>query len=87
MDGGVADMYTQYMKLISVKVSEKAYSAFREYAGRRGRAVAEVIREAMDVYLDQRIHPSAELRRMPTTSKPKLKRPWSKEEIQKEILG
>ena len=75
------------MKLISIKVSEKAYSQFKEYAGRRGRAVAEVIREAMDFYLDNRINPSAELRRMPTSSKPKLKRRWSKEEIQEEILG
>ncbi len=80
-------IYDRYMKLISIKVSEKAYGQFKEYAGRRGRAVAEVIREAMDFYLDNRIHPSAELRRMPTSSKPKLKRRWSKEEIQEEILG
>jgi len=80
-------MYNRYMKLISIKVSEKAYARFREYANRRGRAVAEVIREAMDYYIDNRIDASTELRRMPTSSKPKLKRRWSKEEIQEEMLG
>jgi hypothetical protein len=75
------------MKLISLKVSEKAYAQFQEYASLRGRPVAEVIREAMDLYVDQKIQPSARLRRMPTTSKPKLKRRWTQEEIQEEILG
>jgi len=75
------------MKLISIKVSEKAYSDFKDYAEHRGRAVAEVIREAMDFYIDHKIHAVTKLRRMPTTAKPKLKRRWSKEEIQEELLG
>ena len=75
------------MRLISIKVAEKAYSEYKEYAAHRGRPVAEVIREAMDFYLDQRIHPATKLRKMPTTSKPKLKRRWSKEEVQEELLG
>ena len=75
------------MKLISLKVSEKAYSQFQDYASRRGRPVAEVLREAMDMYVDQRIQPAARLRRMPTTSKPRLKRRWTREEIHEELLG
>ena len=75
------------MKLISIKVSEKAYSQFKGYAEGRGRPVAEVIREAMDLYVDQRIQPAARLTRMPTTSKPKLKRRWTRDEIQEELLG
>jgi len=75
------------MKLISIKVSEQAYAKFQHYADHRGRPVAEIIREAMDLYIDQKIHNATKLRRMPTTSKPKLKRRWSKEEIQEEMLG
>ena len=75
------------MKLISLKVSEKAYADFKHYADHRGRAVAEVIRDAMDFYLDNRIHAVTKLKKMPTTSKPRLKRRWSKEEIQEELLA
>jgi hypothetical protein len=75
------------MKLISIKVSDKAYSQFKDYAGHRGRAVAELIREAMDFYIDNKIRPVTTLKRMPTTSKPKLKRRWSKEQVQEEMLG
>ena len=75
------------MRLISIKVSEKAYTEFQDYAEHRGRPVTEIIREAMDLYIDEHIHNATKLRRMPTTSKPKLKRRWSKEEVQEEMLG
>ena len=76
-----------YMKLISIKVSEKAYSEFKDYAAHRGRPVAEVVREAMDFYIDRQIRSARKMRRLPTTSKPKLKRRWTKEEIHEEMLG
>jgi hypothetical protein len=41
----------------------------------------------MDLYSNERIRPARVLHRMPTTSKPKLKRRWKKEEIQEELLG
>ena len=75
------------MKVISINVSDKAYGQFKEFAEHRGRAVAEVIREAMDLYIDQKIQTVTRMKRMPTTSKPKLKRRWSREEIQGEMLG
>ena len=75
------------MKLISIKVSEKAYAEFKVYAAHRGRPVAEVMREAMDLYIDQQIRSASKLRQIPTTSKPKLKRRWTREEVQEEMLG
>ena len=80
-------MYNTCMKLISVHVSEKAYLQFKSYAAQRSRAVAELIREAMDLYVDQKIAPARKLHKMPTTSKPKLKRRWTKEEVEEEMFG
>ena len=75
------------MRTISINVSEKAYLEFKSFGELRGRPVAELIREAMDMYTDERIRPARVLRRMPTTGKPKLRRRWTKEEIQEEMLG
>ena len=75
------------MKLISIKVSEKAYAEIKEYAQHRGRPVAEVIRDAMDYYIDRQVHTAKTLRRMPTVSGPKLKKRWTKEEIETEMFS
>ncbi len=75
------------MKLISIHVSEKTYGEFRKYAEHQDRPVAELIREAMEFYRERKIQPQTALKRMPTAAKPKLKRRWTREEIQKELLG
>ncbi len=75
------------MKLISVYVSAKTYSEFKSYAEAEDRPVAELIREAMELYRNSRIRPPRQLSEMPTTAKPKLKRRWTREEIQEELLG
>ena len=46
------------MKTITVNVSEPVYREFQEYARQRDRKTAELIREAMEFYRDQTIHPS-----------------------------
>jgi len=75
------------MKAISVYVSEKTYSEFKKYAEGQDRPVAELIREAMELYRSSRIGPLRQLTKLPTTAKPKLKRRWTREEIQEELLG
>ncbi len=75
------------MKVISVYVSAKTYSEFKKHAEAQDRPVAELIREAMELYRSSRIRPQRQLTMMPTTAKPKLKRRWSREEIQEELLG
>jgi hypothetical protein len=75
------------MKTISLYVSEKTYTEFKKYAEHQERPVAEVIREAMELYRDSRIQPRTSLRRMPISRKPKLKRRWTRGEIQEELLG
>ncbi|RPJ56777.1 MAG: ribbon-helix-helix protein, CopG family [Acidobacteria bacterium] len=75
------------MKVISVYVSENTYAKFKEYAEAQDRPVAELIREAMELYRSSRIQPRRQLTVLPTTAKPKLKRRWTREEIQEELLG
>jgi len=75
------------VKLISVHVSTKTYSEFKKYAEAQDRPVAELIREAMELYRTSRIGRLRQLTNMPTTAKPKLKRRWTREEIQEELLG
>ncbi len=75
------------MKAISIYVSEKTYTEFKKYAQDQDRPVAELIREAMELYRERRIQPQASLKRMPTSAKPRLKRRWTREEIQEELLG
>jgi Arc/MetJ-type ribon-helix-helix transcriptional regulator len=45
------------MKTISVNISEPVYKDFIEHARRTDRTAAELIREAMELFRDQRIRP------------------------------
>lgn len=49
------------MKTISVNVSEPVYEDFMQYARRTDRTAAELIREAMELFRNQRIHPRTSL--------------------------
>jgi hypothetical protein len=74
------------MRVISVYVSEKTYAEFKRYAQNVDRPVAELIREAMESYRSNRIQSQTMLKRMPVSSGPKLKRRWTREEIQEELF-
>jgi len=75
------------MKPISIYVADQTYAEFRKYARQVDRPVAELIREAMEWYRTNRIQPQAALEHMPVSSRPRLKRRWTREEIQEELLG
>jgi hypothetical protein len=49
------------MKTISVNVSEPVYEDFMEHAQRTDRTAAELIREAMDLFRNERIRPRTSL--------------------------
>lgn len=44
------------MKPITINVSESVYRDFQEYAKRKDRKAAELIREAMELYREKKIH-------------------------------
>ncbi len=50
------------MKTITVNVSEPVYENFKEYAKRVDRKTSELIREAMELYQQTRIHRKTTLR-------------------------
>ena len=49
------------MRTITVNVSEPVYREFQEYARRHDRKTSELIREAMQSYLDSHIRPRPSL--------------------------
>lgn len=50
------------MKAITINVSEPVYRDFQDYARRRDRTTSELIREAMELYRQQRIRSRTTLR-------------------------
>ena len=46
------------MKPITINVSEITYSEFQKHAKRQDRKTAEIIREAMELYREEKIHDS-----------------------------
>ena len=54
--------YVNYMKTITVNVSELVYEEFQDFAKRHGRTAAELIREAMETYSRSAIRSGTSLR-------------------------
>ena len=50
------------MKTITINVSESVYEAFREHARRTDRKASELIREAMELYRQERLERRTSLR-------------------------
>ncbi len=63
------------MKTITVNVSEPVYRAFQQYAREHDRTAAELIREALAVYSEQRLQPRKSLRELQPLSLGKVLRP------------
>ena len=74
------------MKLISIHVSEKAYQEFQVLAGRTGRPVAELVRQAMAEYL-QDDTARGSLLDIPSHDSGRLVKGWTRSEILDEMLG
>ena len=72
------------MKTISVNVSEPAYEDFMEHARRTDRTAAELIREAMDLFRNERIRPRTSLAALKPLNLGKTLRPLSSRD---DLLG
>lgn len=72
------------MKTISVNVSKPVYEDFMELAKRTDRTAAELIREAMDLFRNQRIRPRTSLAALKPLNLGKTLRPLTSRE---DLLG
>lgn len=76
------------MKTISISVSESDYEAFRVYAARHDRSIAELVREAMALYRKEKLTPTERLERIPVVHGMKPLGPLpTREEIYDEITS
>ncbi|MGH9323006.1 MAG: ribbon-helix-helix domain-containing protein [Vicinamibacteria bacterium] len=75
------------MKAVSVHLSETAYIEMKILASARGRPVAELIRQAMEEYLErERSRRQSLLDRAPHESG-RLLRPWTRDELLEEMVS
>lgn len=76
------------MKTITVNVSESVYKDFQEHARVSDRKTSELIREAMELYREERIRPRRSLGELQPLLLGKVKRPLSgKDDLLAEMLG
>jgi len=62
------------MKTITINVSEPVYQELKEYARRQDRTASELIREAMAMYMRDRVHAGSSLRNLSPASLGKVKK-------------
>jgi 16S rRNA U516 pseudouridylate synthase RsuA-like enzyme len=74
------------MKPVSIHLHEKAYREMKSLAAERGRPVAELVRQAMDEYLEkERVKGLSLVDRRPHASG-RLLEAWTREELLEEML-
>lgn len=76
------------MKTISVSVLESDYEALRKAAKKEGRSIAQLIREAMALYRQERLEAAPRLHDVPVIPGPRPRGPLpDRQEIFEEIFG
>jgi hypothetical protein len=73
------------MKAISLNVSERAYLKFQEIAARQGLPVSELIRRAMDEYVDQHYRARNSILDLPVFASGGILRPWKGADLYDEM--
>lgn len=74
-------------KPISVHVDEADYEELKGMAGRQGRPVAELVREAMAEYVVRERRTGTRFTDIPPKSLGRSLRPWTREELYDEMYG
>ena len=75
------------MKAISVHVSELSYQEMKSLAARRGRPVAELIRQALEEYLSRENGRGGSLLDVAPHDSGKLLEDWDRSEVLDEMLS
>ncbi len=85
MPGQRVSMHNQYMKPISVHVAPATYQELKALAARRGRPVAELLRQAMAEYVDRNRALRVSLLAIRPHPSGRLKRPWTRSSLVEEM--
>ena len=75
------------MKPISVHVSDEQYQTLKSLAARSGRPVAELIRNAMSLYIEKEKRLAASILELPAHESGAQLDPWSRDELVDEMVG
>lgn len=76
------------MRTISVAVWPDDYEAFRRAAGEQGRSIAQLIREAMALYREEKIEGRTRLTEIPLLTGVRLREPLpTRSEVWDEMYG
>ena len=88
VDISIIKSYIIYdMKMISVQVSKSDYEAFREASKKQHRSIAQLIREAMAFYREQKLQQRTPLTDVPVLAGHRLLGPLpGREEVYEEIF-
>jgi len=74
------------MKAISLNVSEISYGKFQEIAVREGLPVSELIRRAMDEYLERHYRARTSISDLPSFAAGGILRPWKGADVYDEMV-
>ena len=74
-------------KPISVHVDDRDYEEIKALAGRRGRPVAELVREAMAEYVVRERRTGTRFADIPPRSLGRPLRPWTRDELYDEMYA
>jgi hypothetical protein len=74
------------MKPVTIYVSETVYALYKAEAEKRDRTAAELIREAMEVYITEKLHPHHSLDEWAPLSLGGVKRDWVDGTFRNEML-
>jgi predicted transcriptional regulator len=74
------------MKSISVHLHEKAYQEMKALAAQRGRPVAELLRQAMDEYLERERGKGGSILERAGHESGRLLEVWTRDDIFEEML-
>lgn len=82
----LSTMYIIHMKPITIYVSEPVYSLYKAEAEKRDRTAAELIREAMEEYITEKLRPHRSLDEWAPLSLGRVKRDWADGSFRDEML-
>jgi hypothetical protein len=79
-------MYDIHMKPVTINVSEPVYALFQAEAKKRDRTAAELIREAMELYVNEKIHPARDIMQWHPLTLGGIKKDWADGSFREEML-